>query len=77
MDCPPQTAQCGGWGGAIRGPRSDDEVLEHFLARHAREAVPPLGEGTGRQSPGRNAAAEGRGLENGAAESERDTKVLW
>lgn len=73
----PQTVQSGGWGGGIREPGSDDEVLEYFLARHAKEPPPPPGEGTGRQSPRRGAAAEDRGVDNGAAESERDTKVLW
>lgn len=63
--------------GALRETGSGDEILEYFLARHAKEAVPPLGGGAGRQGPRCSALSEERGLENGAEDSERDTRVLW
>lgn len=71
-----QTAPGAGWR-TIRERSSDDEVLDFFLARHAKEAIPPLREGTERQSPRCSALMEERGLENSAADSERETKVLW
>eukprot|EP00903_Cladosiphon_okamuranus_P011276 g10633.t1 len=61
-----QTAPGARWG-TTRDQSGDDEVLGCFLARHAKEGFPPLGEGTWRQ----------RGLENDAAPSELEAKVLW
>lgn len=71
----PRAAQGDGWE-TPGEPGRFDEVLRYFLDRHAEEAIPPLGEGTGRQSLRLGAITEESDLKNGAVEIERDTKVL-
>lgn len=72
----PRTARSDGWR-TTGEPGGDDEVLEYFLARHAKDVIPPLVEVAGRRSNCRPNDSDERDLKRAAVESERDARVLW